>query len=177
MKKRTKIVVPDFVFPDGREDILMAYLRECGPSGDEPRYVDNLGIFDCNGNYYSMWVDQRSNRARKTATHFIDGHEHNHPISRFCTVSGYVNPNDGYLWAVRPAPDCESESCTLAVVDSHLTFTTFPELLPYLKSIKWEEDPDGKIYFNRRQLGQPNERVYLRDYVVKNLMVYLRNVK
>jgi len=174
MKKRVKIIVPNFVFPDGREDILMAYDRQCGPCGDEPSYIENKGIYDCNGNYYSMWVDHRSNRTRKSTTYYLDGHEFNQPISRFCTMGCFVNPQDGYLWNVRPAPTAESESCTIAVSDSHLTFTTFPEFLPHLASIKWEADFLGRIYFHRKQRGQTKEKVYLKDYVIKNLIPYLR---
>jgi hypothetical protein len=175
MKKRVKIIVPNFVFPDGREDILMAYDRQCGPCGVEPSYIENKGIFDCNGNYYSMWVDHRSNRKRKSTTYYLDGHEFNQPISRFCTMGCFVNPQDGYLWSIRPAASLESQNCTIAAYDSSLTFTMFPELVPHLAHIKWETDCLGRFYFKRSHPGQPTERVYLKDYVIKNLLVYVRN--
>ena len=104
-----RIIVPNFIFTDGSEGVFVGYDRKCCPDGGEdlPKYVWDMGVFDDEGTYFKIRIDSRKSKRETQVTFILDGVAYYHPIIRFWTIGGKVNPQNGHLLPHEGCRECE----------------------------------------------------------------------
>ena len=105
--KFDKIIIPEFIFADGSMGIFDGYDRKCCPDDgrERPKWLWKIGLFDIDGNYFGIEIDARRSERKKTITYILDGKAYYHPIVRFLTYGGKVNPLNGHM------VHCKCEIC------------------------------------------------------------------
>ena len=96
--KFEQVIIPEFIFTDGSVGTFVGFNRGCYPCDgvEYPKWIWQMGLFDAEGNYFKIKIDERKSKLRKKVTFICDGTAYYHPITKFYTIGGKINPENGH---------------------------------------------------------------------------------
>ena len=170
MKDFTKVIIPNFIFEDGRRDIFIGYDRGCCPVGDvPPKYIEEFGLFNEAGMYYAISVDNRKSKRQKDVTLIYDGNEFFHPIVSFRTIGATINPENGHMVDSKDMARLDAiqnnPKTRVKLAEENYSFCILAEDHPWISQYEWYfGDNDGRICTIAQ--APEAELVYLSELII-----------